>query len=111
MDKRHAEAFADGLDLGRIPACPMCLFELACLIADGKKPHPSTVGRVADWTWEEIEPELRAQVVRLRMREVPGAEDALHDLERRSFRGALARVVVTRLAELMAREMMAERPD
>jgi hypothetical protein len=109
MDKRIAEAFADELDLDRIPYCSACMLELAWIIAEGGRPHPSTVGRIADWTWAEIEGELRAQVVRLRMREVLHAEDALNDIEQRAFRGRLARVVVTRLAERMAKEIASGR--
>jgi hypothetical protein len=109
MDKAVAEAFADELDLERMPYCSACLCELAFIIADGRRPHPSTVGRIASWTWPDFEHELRVQVVELRMREVLHAEDALNDIEQRAFRGMLARVVVTRLAERMAEEIASGR--
>ncbi len=100
-----AEALADELDLDAIPASPLCLLELAVMIRAGRRPHPSTVQRVAWMTWEEIETELRDQVVELRMREVMHAEEALTELDEKRYRGRLARVVVRRLAETMAAEI------
>jgi hypothetical protein len=104
-----AEALADQLDLDALPACPLCLLDLAFVIERGDRPHPSTIQRVTWMTWEEIESELRDQVVELRMKEVVHAEEALKELEERTFRGRLARVVVRRLAERMADELASDR--
>ncbi len=105
MDRRAAQEFVRELDLAALPACPMCLFELAWATYEGKRVHPSTVTRTVNWVWLEIEDALRAAVVHARMREVPGAEDALHDLDRKGARSALVRAVVVRLADLMAEEI------
>ena len=104
-----AEALADQLDLAALPACPLCLLDLAFIIERGDRPHPSTIQQVAWMTWEEIETELRDQVVELRMKEVVHAEEALKELGERGYRGRLARVVVRRLAERMADEIASHR--
>ena len=106
-----AEFLADHLDLAALPACPLCLLDLAFVIQRGDRPHASTIQRVAWMTWEEIESELRDQIVELRMKEVMHAEEGLTELEERSCRGRLARVVVRRLAERMADEIAPDRLD
>ncbi|MBD0328917.1 MAG: hypothetical protein ICV64_02285 [Thermoleophilia bacterium] len=107
MDEAAAEAFARELEVERLPACAMCLFELAWALYQGRRVHPSTVTRTVSWVWLEIDDALRELVVAARMRELPGAEEALADLDARGVRGRLARAVVVRLAELMAEEIAA----
>jgi phosphoglycolate phosphatase-like HAD superfamily hydrolase len=104
LDKRAAEELVRQLKLDAIPVCPMCLFDLAWQIHQGKPRHPATVARTADWVWPELEEGLREAVVEARMREVAGAEDALGDLESRGWRSPLVRAVVERLAQQMADE-------
>lgn len=100
-----ARAFVDELDLDGVIACPACLFGLAWKMHEGTRIHPQTVTATATWTWDEVEPGLYDAVVNARMREVPGAEDALRDLDERGPRGAVARVVVERLARDIADEI------
>lgn len=105
MTTDAARAFVDELDLGGVFACPACLFDLAWKMQKGTRMHPQTVTATAGWTWDEVEPGLREAVVEARMREVPGAEDALRDLDERGPRGALVRIVVERLAREIANEI------
>ena len=107
MDKAAAEAFARELEVERLPACAMCLFELAWPLSQGRRVHPSTVTRTVNWVWGEIEDALRETIVKARMRELPGAEDALADVDEKGVGGRVARAVVVRLAEQMAEEIAA----
>jgi hypothetical protein len=50
---------------------------------------------------------MKAVVVRARMEERPGAEEALHDLELNGWQGRFAEAVVSRLPHQMAAEMHA----
>ena len=97
--------FIDELDLDRLGACPLCLFDLAWTLREGRRPTHGLINRTADWVYLEIEKSLKSAVVRARMREVPHAEDALYDLELNGWRGILVRAVVLRLAAEMAAEM------
>jgi hypothetical protein len=105
MTTDAARALVDELDLGGVFVCPACLFDLAWKMHTGMRLHPQTVTATAGWTWDEVEPGLREAVVEARMREVPCAEDALRDLDQRGPRGALARIVVERLARDIADEI------
>jgi hypothetical protein len=105
LSERTAVEFIDELDLDRLGACPMCLFDLAWTLREGRRPTQGLVNRTADWVWLEIEESLTSAVVRARMREVPHAEDALYDLELNAWEGILVRAVVLRLASEMANEM------
>jgi hypothetical protein len=105
LSERTAAEFIDELDLDRLGACPMCLFDLAWTLREGRRPSHGLVNRTADWVWLEIEESLKSAVVRARMREVPHAEDALYDLELNGWHGILVRAVVLRLASQMADEM------
>ena len=105
VDSDAARTFVDGLDLSGVFGCPMCLFGLAWKLHEGERVFPQTVTATAGLTWPEIEPALRDAVVEARMAEVAGAEDALRDLNRRGFRGAVARMVVERLARGVADEL------
>jgi hypothetical protein len=105
LSERTAAEFIDELNLDRLGACPMCLFDLAWTLREGRRPTHGLVNRTADWVWLEIEDSLKSAVVRARMREVPHAEDALYDLELNGWEGILVRAVVLRLAAEMAAEM------
>jgi hypothetical protein len=96
LDKARAEELAGGLDLERILYCSACMFEIAWDIHTGKTPHWQTLGRVADWTWAEMEASLLDAVLDARMREVRLAEEGLSDLLEAGHRTALARAVVLR---------------
>ena len=97
--------FIDELDLDRLGACSLCLFELAWALREGRRPTHGLVNRTADWVWLEIEQSLKAAVVKARMREVPHAEDALYDLELNGWEGILVRAIVLRLAFRTAEKM------
>jgi len=105
LSERAAAEFIDDLDLDCLGACPMCLFDLAWTLREGRRPTHGLVNRTADWVWLEIEESLTSAVVRARMHEVPHAEDALYDLELNGWEGILVRAVVLRLACEMADEM------
>lgn len=105
LDRRRATDLARELDLDRLPACPMCLFDLAWQVKEGGRLHPSSVGRVASWVWPEIEDGLRQELVAARMREALYAEEGLRDLEERGCSGYLVRVVVEGLVRRLAVEL------
>ena len=105
LSERTAVELIDELDLDRLGACPMCLFDLAWTLREGHRPSQGLVNRTADWVWLEIEESLKSAVVKARMREVPHAEDALYDLQLNGWEGTLVRAVVLRLASEMAEEM------
>lgn len=100
-----AAQFAQAIDLTGVRTCPLCLLELAWKIRDGERLHPSTVTRVADWVWHESKDDFKRAVRRARMLEVPGAEDALRDLEVNAWRGPYFRALVARLAGELADEL------
>jgi hypothetical protein len=103
LDKRAANELADQLDLDGLPMCPMCLFDFAWEIHEGRA-KPSTLPRTVNWTWPDLEDALKDAVVGARMREVMHAEAALRDLDERGRRSPLVRVVVDRLARQLASE-------
>ena len=105
LSERTAAEFIDELDLDRLGACPMCLFDLAWTLREGRRPTHGLVNRTADWVYLEIKATLKTAVVRARMHEVPHADDALYDLELNGWRGILVRSIVLRLASGMADEM------
>lgn len=105
LDRARAEELVDGLDLDQVFACEACLFEIGWAIHTGKVPHWQTLGRVASWTWSEMEESLFRAVVEARMREVHFAEEGLSDLRERGHRTALARAVVLRLGARIADEI------
>jgi hypothetical protein len=80
--------------------------ELAWELREGRRPSGRLVARTVSWVWPEMEDSLKAAVVQARMRELPGAEDALHDLDARAWRSPIVRVVVERLARRLAAEMV-----
>ena len=105
LDKTRAQELAGGLDLDRLFYCPACVFEIAWSIHTGEPVHWQTLGRVADWTWGELEQSLVAALVDARMREVRFAEEGLRDVQEHGHRTAVARAVVLRLAQQMAVEI------
>jgi hypothetical protein len=65
LDNARAEELVDGLDLDRVFYCSACVFEVAWAIHTGKEVHWQTLGRVADWTWDEMgESLLEARIER-----------------------------------------------
>ena len=105
LSERTAAELIEAIDLDSLGACPLCLFDLAWQLHTGRIPSRGLVNRTSDWVWLEIEESLKRAVVRLRMQEVPHAEDALYDLELNGSDGVLARAVVVRLAFSLAGEM------
>jgi hypothetical protein len=105
LSERAASELIDEIDLDSLGACPMCLFDLAWELREGRVPSRQLVDRTADWVWLEIENSLTQAVVRLRMREAPQAEDALYDLAANGWQGVFVRLVVERLALGLAAEM------
>jgi hypothetical protein len=103
LKEEEATTLVDRLRLDRVPSCPLCLLELAWAMREGRVTS-ALVRRTTSWVWPEIEDGVRAVLVAARMREVPHAEDALHDLER-GTRGLLARQVVTALAWRLCQEL------
>jgi hypothetical protein len=93
------------IDLDGVPTCPMCLFDLAWEIREGKTPSRSLLARTVDWVWMESGVGVREAVVQARMEEHPFAEDALRDIEVNGHHGKFAEAVVWRLASEMAEEM------
>jgi hypothetical protein len=96
---------AGKIDLAGVPTCPMCLFDLAWEIHQGRMPSRGLVSRTADWVWMESGDGVKEAVVRARMEEHPSAEEALRDLEVNGWRGRFAQTVVWRLACELAAEM------
>ena len=105
LSERTAAELIEAIDLDSLGACPLCLFDLAWQLHLGSVPSRGLVNRTSDWVWLEIDDSLRRAVVRLRMQEVPHAEDALYDLELNGSDGVLARAVVVRLAFGLAAEL------
>lgn len=105
----QAEALAGSLDvgLGSPGVCPMCLSLVATELdrPDGR----AVAGRitmVASTLWAEGLGEVVRDAVERKARSgVAGAADALHDLEARSFRSAIFRAVVRRLARELEADM------
>jgi hypothetical protein len=93
------------IDVDLLGACPLCLFDLAWELHEGRIPSRGLVSRTVDWVWLEIEESLKQAVVRLRMQEALHAEDALYDLELNGSHGVLVRAVVERLAFGLAAEI------
>lgn len=93
----------DALDLTSIPACPLCLFDFAWTMHEGKLDR-RLLGRTCRWMWPDIEDDVRAAVVRARMRELPHSEEGLRDVVENGHRGVVARGVVTALARRLADE-------
>ena len=95
----------DELDLDRVPYCPMCIFELASKLRNGRRIHYQTLAATTRLTWREVEPGVRRELARARRRGAAGAEAALAEVVERGAEHVVARAVVLRLAERMASEM------
>lgn len=96
---------ADEIDLEAVPTCPMCLFDLALAIREGRTPSRGLVSRTTEWVWLESGDAVNKVVVRTRMDERPSAEEALRDMEVNGSDGRFAQAVVWRLASELADEM------
>jgi hypothetical protein len=109
LPQRVAAELADRFDLELLPACPMCLFDVAYAMVK-EKPRRTITGLLtstSNWVWLEIEDEVLATLARLHTRGVAHAEEALADIHERGWRSRLVRVLVERLAQRMADEMRA----
>ena len=85
--------------------------DLAWELHQGRKPSRRLIKRTVDWVWMESGEAVKEGVVRARMEERLGAEEALHDLELNGWRGKFAEAVVWRFALELAEEMGArQRP-
>jgi hypothetical protein len=108
LDKRAATDFVRQLDLVGLNACPLCLLDVALQIRAAGSPSTGLLQQTASMVWPEIEDDLMHAVIEARMREVHGAEQALHDLEERAWRTPLVRAVVAELAQRVVDEMAAK---
>lgn len=109
---RTANDIVDQFDLQTIPACPMCLFELAWAMHKGRSSGQiaATLTTTCDWVWMEIDSEVEARLARLGMRGVPHAAEAARDVRLNGWQSRVVRVLVSRLARRMADEMDGEDP-
>jgi hypothetical protein len=99
----NADAFARELDLclDDVPICLACLSFVAFAVESGDELE------IRRWTrkmtpdlWEEgLALPVKQAVERARRGGVPGASDAVADLERSGSHSAIARAIVLRLAE------------
>jgi hypothetical protein len=112
IDWKAAEAIVDKLDVDTIPACSMCLFELAWAMHKGRSGNAiaSTLTTTCDWVWMEIDAEVEARLARLAMLGVPRAEEVVCDVRLNGWHSRLVRVLVSRLARRMADELDSEDP-
>ena len=107
LPPRVAAEVADRFDLDRLPACPMCLFDLAWAIHSGK-PRTTIAGaltRTTSWVWDDIEDGLRLLLALEERRGTAHAADALAVLDERHWRSPLVRIVVERLARRLVEEI------
>jgi hypothetical protein len=109
--ERAAIELATEIDLDGVEACPLCLWELAWAIRQGRKPSRGLVDRTADWIWPEIDDAVHAALVRARMQERPYAEEALRELEESRWRSGFVQALVCRLAQRLADEFPASLHD
>jgi hypothetical protein len=112
IDWKAAEAIVDRLGLDTIPACQMCLFELAWAMHKGRPKNQiaAKLTTTCDWVWMEIDAEVEARLSRLGMRGVPHAAEAARDVRLNAWRSRVVRVLVTRLARRLADELDSEDP-
>jgi hypothetical protein len=105
LGEEAASELADALAVSGVPACPLCLSELAWEFHEGRVPDVALVARTVAWIWPEIKDAVREEVVTARMKEIPFAEDALRDLEETEWRSPLVHRLVERLARRLADEL------
>jgi hypothetical protein len=109
IDWKAAETIVEQLDLETIPACPMCLFELAWAMHKGRSANQiaATLTTTCDWVWMEIDAEVEARLARLAMR---GLLEAVRDVRLNGWHSRVVRVLVSRLARRIADELDSEDP-
>lgn len=107
IDWKAADAIVDKLDLDTIPACTLCLFDLAWAMHQGRTGNQiaAMVTTTCNWVWMEIDSEVEARLSRLAMRDVPQAAEAARDVRVNGWRSRVVRVLVTRLARRIADEL------
>ena len=109
LTRAAAAELADRLDFGSLPACPLCLFDLAWAM-HSREPARTVSGALTpttNWVWDEIEDALRLDLARADAAGVRHAAEALEDLDARGRRSPLVRVVVARLAQRLVDEIRA----
>ena len=104
---RTAYDIVEALDLETVPACALCLFELARAMHERRPSHEiaAVLATTSDWIWLETDSEIEARLARLAMRGVPHAEAAARDVRLNGCESRVVRVLVARLARRMADEM------
>lgn len=93
------------IDLGGIPYCPMCLFDLAWEVRQGHRPPRRLVKRTVEWVWLESGEAVRAAVERARLDDRPFADEALQELDEAGWRSPFAEAVVWRLVRWLVDDM------
>jgi len=109
---RTAHDIVDRVDLETVPACAMCLFELAWVMHERRPSREiaAVLATTCDWIWLEADSEIEARLARLTMRGVPHAEDATRDVRLKGCESRVVRILVARLARRMADEMDSRDP-
>jgi hypothetical protein len=104
LSDAHIADLLPRIDVDGLGACPMCLFNAAWSMYQEEPPRrvAGAVTTAANWTWGEIQHNLRRELIRLRAEAARGAEEALADLDERGWRSRLVRRIVERLAGDMA---------
>ncbi|MDQ5820484.1 MAG: hypothetical protein M3540_03495 [Actinomycetota bacterium] len=109
---RTANDIVDLLDVDTVPACRLCLLELAAAMhvrrAGGE--IAAVLATTCDWIWLETDTEIEARIARLSMRGVPSAEAAARDVRLNGSESRVVRVLVARLARRMADELGSRDP-
>ena len=107
-----AHDIVDLLDVDTVPACALCLLELAGAMHERRSSREiaAVLATTCDWIWLEADSEIEARLARLTMRGVPHAEDAARDLRLNGCESRVARILVARLARRMADEMDSRDP-
>ena len=112
IDWKTANDIVDLLDVETVPACGLCLLELACAMHERRPSHEidAVLARTCDWIWLESDSEIEARIARLAMRGAPNAEAAARDVRLNGYESRVVRVLVARLARRMADEMDSRDP-
>ncbi len=102
-----ADGIVERLDPETVPACALCLFELARAMHECRPSREiaTLLQTTCDWVWLEIDSEVEARLARLTMRGVPHAEAAARDVRLNGWESRVVRLLVARLARGMADEM------
>lgn len=111
LSQQQAEAVARVLDVGlEAPICLACLSFVSMAVDKGDpKDVAAQVRRITPELWVEgLEGPALAAARRAVAAGVPGAQQALADLERKGGRSPVARALVLRLGEELSRRVRAD---